>query len=141
MKYLDANVFIYMALSDRSEAKFISARKILESIVGGTTPGATSTLTWDELVWAIRKIGGIEVARDEGRKFLSLPRLRLLAVDERILHAAQHIADTYGLKPRDAIHAACCIENGIEELITDDSDFDHIDGLKRIPLENAAKSL
>ena len=139
MKYLDANVFIYLALSEGSESKAIAAKNIIEKVVEGSFVSATSSLTWDELVWVVKKFEGKEVAKEEGRKFISLPKLKILSVGESTLYAAQDLVAAYGLKPRDAIHAACCIENGIEEIISDDSDFDGIDGLKRTKLEDALK--
>ena len=138
MRYIDANVFVYLALSQSSESKAEEAKRIIEDLVSGSFAGATSSLTWDELVWVTKKFNGRDVAKEEGRKFLSLPRLKILNVGENTLHAAQDVVSSYGLKPRDAIHAACCIENGIEEIISDDSDFDGIAGLRRIRLEEAA---
>ncbi len=139
MKYLDTNVFVYLALSPSSESKAEAAKSILERVVDGSFAGATSSLTWDELVWAVKKFNGKEIAKEEGKKFLSLPKLKILAVGENTLYTAQDIMTSYGLKPRDAIHAACCIENGIEEIISDDSDFNSVSSLKRIRLEDALK--
>lgn len=136
MKYLDANVFIYLALSEESESKAAAAKNIIGKVVDGSLSGATSSLTWDELVWAVKKFNSKEVAKEEGRKFLSLPRLKILGVGESTLYAAQDLVASYGLRPRDAIHAACCIENGIDEILSDDSDFDGIAGLKRVKLED-----
>jgi predicted nucleic acid-binding protein len=39
------------------------------------------------------------------------------------------------LKPRDAIHSACAIRNGTKETVSDDPDFDPLEELKRIRLE------
>jgi len=139
MKYLDANVFVYLALAENSESKAEAAKDIVQRVVEGSLVCATSSLTWDELVWSVKKFNGKEVAKEEGRKFLSLPRLKIFGVGESTLYSAQDIVTSYGLKPRDAIHAACCMENGIDEIISDDPDFDGIAGLKRIKLENASK--
>ncbi len=42
-----------------------------------------------------------------------------------------------GMKPRDSIHLACCMEGGIDEIISDDRDFDTVKDIKRLPLEKA----
>lgn len=137
MKYLDANIFLYFILNPVSDKSSVASGELLMKVADGRMQGATSTLTWDEIVWGVKKKAGAGVAKEEGRKFLAIPKLKLLPVSESTLHYAQDLIAIYALKPRDAIHAACCLENGIEEIISDDSDFDGIEGLKRIKLENA----
>lgn len=40
--------------------------------------------------------------------------------------------EEYGLKPRDAIHAAAALENGIGKILSFDEDFDAVPDLARI---------
>lgn len=134
MKYLDANLFIYAALSPKTEQAGILARKILTRVFEGKLAAATSSLTWDEVVWVIRKIEGEKVAASEGAKFLSFPKLVILSVSESVIFKAQELVENIRIKPRDAIHAACCIENGIEEIVTNDPDFDLVEGVKKVSL-------
>ncbi len=141
MKYLDANVFLYYILNPETDAKRLQAKKILTEVANGSVPAATCLLTWDEIVWAVRRLLSLEMARSEGAKFLGFPNLRLLEVRAGMLSTAQEVMEEHRLNPRDAIHAACCLENGIEEIITDDGDFRDIDGLTRITLEDAARSM
>lgn len=96
---------------------------------------ATASLTWDELVWSIRKICGAEIAIDEGKRFLEFPNLKILSIDEKTIKEAQEIVEKYKLKPRDAIHVSCAIKNNIKEIISDDCDFDKIKEIKRVRLE------
>ncbi len=137
MKYVDSNVFIHALIGMRSDKKTVAAQTILMKVADGSLVAATSLLTWDEVTWALKKKLGREVADMEGRKLLEYPNLKFLDIKTNIIISAQSLASTYGLDPRDAIHAASCIENGIDEIITDDSDFDVVTGLKRIPLEKA----
>lgn len=137
MKYLDANIFLYYLLNPESDKTRIAAKALLMKVADGSVHGATSVLTWDEIVWVVKKKVGFDIAKTEGSKFLEFPKLKLLDVNESVLSKSQALMEKYDLKPRDAIHAACCIENDIEEIITDDSDFDGIAGLKRIKLEHA----
>lgn len=141
MKYIDANVFLYYILNPETDAKRLQAKKILTEVANGSVPAATCLLTWDEIVWAVRRLLSLETAKSEGAKFLEFPNLRLLEVKRNILSTAQEAVEKHHLNPRDAIHAACCLENGIDEIITDDADFRNIDGLARITLEDAAKSM
>jgi len=39
-----------------------------------------------------------------------------------------------GLKPRDAFHAAIMEDLGVNEIVTDDTDFDKLESTKRIRL-------
>jgi len=136
MKYIDSNVFIYSVVADeRTEAKAALAKKILIKIAEGDLKAATSSLTWDELVWTIRKIQGKDFAESEGRKFLKFPNLQILDVGKSTIDDSQAIMENCSARPRDSIHAACALENGIKEIISDDSEFDKIKNIKRIKLE------
>lgn len=77
-------------------------------------------------MYIVRKIGGKKNSLIAGTKFLKFPHLKIVDVDFRIISKAPKIVETYSLKPRDAIHAACVTYcNG--EIITSDSDFDVVD--------------
>lgn len=132
MTYLDANVFIYAAMGEESKA--VPAQKILQQVADGDMDACTSTLTWDEIVWAVKKALGYGDAIEEGLKFLSLPHLKLISADATVVMEAQRIIAEYKLKPRDAIHAATALKNGIKEFVSDDPDFDSVSGIKRIKL-------
>lgn len=136
MIYIDSNVFIYAALSPDSDEDAINSKNILKAIFEGKILASTSTLTWDEVVWAIKRFEDRETAIIEGKKFLTFPKLKILNVGEKELRTAIDLMKKYRLDPRDSIHVACCIENDIGEIVTNDSDFNNIVGVKRIPLNN-----
>ena len=106
-------------------------------IAEGNLKSATASLTWDELDWIIRKVFGAKIAVEEGEKFLKFPNLRILAVDEKVIKEAQKLIKKYNLKPRDAIHAACALKNGIKRILSDDPDFDRVKEIKRVELTKA----
>lgn len=132
MKYVDANIFICAVVGVENKAQ--SAKQILQGIASGKIEAYTSALTWDELVWNVRKNLGVETAKEEGTRFLLFPNLKILAVDGNIIMEAQRLMLKYNLKPRDSIHAACAIKNGIKDFISDDPDFDTVSEIKRIRL-------
>lgn len=135
MKYADSNVFIYPVVADaKTEAKSASSKKILLQIATGKLEAATCYLTWDETVWVLKKFLGRDIAFAEGKRFLEFPNLKFLKVDGQIISRAQDLIAKYEIKPRDAIHAACALENGIKEIISSDPDFDEVKELKRIQL-------
>lgn len=136
-RYLDANVFIFPVIEDeKTDKKVKLCKEILLKVSEGTLDAATSSLTWDEVIWTVRKFIGEKESVDEGKKFLNFPNLKILSIDEKIISEAQKLLEKYNLKPRDSIHAACAIENNINEIISDDPDFDKVSELKRIGLED-----
>ena len=135
MKYIDSNVFILPIVYDtKVENKAESAKNILIKIADGDLNAATSFLTWDEIVWTVRKLMNPKIAAKEGEKFLQFPNLELLEVKKNVIDKAQGIVNKYGIKPRDAIHVASAIENGIKEIISDDSDMGKIKEITRVSL-------
>jgi len=136
MIYVDSNIFIFYAISDeKTEEKSFLSKNVLLKVAEGKLEASTSSLTWDELVWSVRKILGNEIALQKGQKFLEFPNLKILNVNQEVIGEAQRILEKYNIKPRDAIHASCAIRNNIKEIASDDPDFDKISELKRVKLE------
>jgi predicted nucleic acid-binding protein len=136
MKYVDANVFIYPVIYDENRIVEANVSKsILLKIVNGEIKACTSYLTWDEIVYVISRVSGQDNGKQAGSNFLLFPNLRILGVDEEIIKYAQGLIEKYDLNPRDAIHAASAIQNGVSEIITNDNDFDAVNELKRLRLE------
>ncbi len=133
MKYIDANVFIYPAIYDEDEVKEAKhAKNVLLKIAKGDMKACSASLTWDEIVWVVRKISDSICAKEEGEKFLTFPNLKIVNVDRKVVGRAQELVEQYDLKPRDAIHVACAIENGIREIVSTDNDFDRVKEIRRI---------
>ena len=138
-KYLDSNVFIWPLLYEDKKADI--CKRIIFSLSKGKFIGYTSILTWDEVVYALRKQQGKFIAKEEGKRFLQLPKLIFIDANYTIVLSAQKMIERYNLNPRDAIHAATALVNGIKEIISDDSDFEKIEGLKRIKLEEFSRKM
>lgn len=133
MKYIDSNIFIYPILYGDKKAN--SCKEILLKLARNEIKACTSILSWDEVVFIIKKFRGKEIAAIEGGKLLRMPNLIFLKVDEPIVFRAQEIVSKYHLNPRDAIHAASAISNNCSEIISDDSDFDIIPAIKRMMIK------
>ena len=58
MKYYDSNFFIYGAINTGKKGKW--ARDVIQSIEGGKASAVTSTLTYDEFFWKVKKEKGYE---------------------------------------------------------------------------------
>ncbi|MDO8467642.1 MAG: type II toxin-antitoxin system VapC family toxin [Nanoarchaeota archaeon] len=129
-EYIDSNIFVHALI--QKDARSVKSRGFIKMIINKKISAVTSLLTWDEIVHVIRKFYGQEHSIDEGRKFLSIPNLVFLDVNKKTISYAQELVKKYGLKPRDAIHAATAILNGCDSMISDDSDFDKVKEIKRV---------
>ena len=128
--YLDSNVFIYAVLYSGEIAE--KSKEYLRKSAGGEFNAYTSALTWDEVVYVVRKVAGVEESVKVGKILLKIPFLEFLDVDYAICEDAQKLAEKYKLLPRDAIHASFALKYCDGVIISNDTDFDVIDGLKRI---------
>lgn len=132
MVYLDTNVFIYPVIYEETVSKKAQkAKEVLLKVATKEMGGFTATLTWDEIVWVTKRLLGDRDAAEQGKKFLAFPNLNLVTIDSSVIMNAQKIIESYGLKPRDAIHASAALISGQRTIISDDQDFDKIKGLRR----------
>jgi len=132
MLYLDSNVFIYAALNTEEIGN--RARNLLLKVQREEEKAFSSALTFDELVWAVKKYRTLEDAIIAGEAFLNLRGLNLIPVNGDLLASALEMIRKYGLDPRDSIHAASAISHKVETIVSMDEHFDKIKELKRKPI-------
>ena len=130
MIYLDANIFMYLITGESQQSE--SCLSIINKVITGKMEACTSLLTWDEVLYALKREIGRERALEESRKFLEIPSLLFIEVNGAVITKAQMMTELYHLNPRDAIHAATAILNGCKEIFSDNPDFDRVKGLKRV---------
>ena len=131
MAYIDVTVFVSALASGGLDKG--SSSDVLDSIARGRPNAMTSSLSWDELVHVVARLEGADTAAYAGRAFLRIPHLALAPVDRRVVTYAQdYVRPTYGLAPRDSIHAATAILLGQKEIYSHDRIFDKVKELKRI---------
>ncbi|MCK6527574.1 type II toxin-antitoxin system VapC family toxin [Myxococcota bacterium] len=128
--FLDSNVFIYAAGAD-GPLKAPCA-EILRRVGAGELDANTSVEVVQELHHVFRRRGrladGVRLARDVVRLFpglLSITRADVLRSGDILMARPQ-------LSPRDALHAATALNNGITTIISVDADLEHVDGLSRL---------
>jgi len=131
MTYFDANIFIYPLIYEETLEDAVIASHYLEQLAKGQITGYTCTLTWDEIFYIILQKSGYTEAVTAGEAFLDFPNLQFINVDHELIIEAQKIARDFNVKPRDAIHAASALKWCNGEIISNDSDFDVIDGINR----------
>ncbi|MEM1959946.1 MAG: type II toxin-antitoxin system VapC family toxin [Candidatus Nitrosocaldus sp.] len=133
MLYIDSNIFIYPVIYDEQlvqESK--RAKELLYKIATGKVEAYTSIITWDEVVWVIRRVHGVERAIEQGKMLLRFPNLKILSINKATIIKAQELMERYRLKPRDALHIAVALENRLNRIASYDKDLDGVDGIERI---------
>lgn len=128
--FLDSNVFIYAAGAE-SPLK-APCGDILRRVAAGDLDATTSVEVVQELHHVFKRRGrladGVSLGRDVARLF---PGLLPITRDD-ILRSGDILTARPQLSPRDALHAATALNNGIATIISADTDLDHIDGLARL---------
>lgn len=130
--YVDSNIFVLAILN--SGVKGDKARTFIREVRTNQRDAATSSLTYDEVVWAIMKEQGREFALNAGKVFLNMRNLVLLDVNRERIRDTQEFMQKYSMDPRDAIHAATAISNNQVEILSEDRVFDKVPELKRVSL-------
>jgi predicted nucleic acid-binding protein len=159
--YVDVNVF-YMYLRPDPE-HLSSLRVFLERVTNGDITAYTSVLTMDELFYRflLARIkdtyerNPLDVLREDAeeaiercsseievalRKLVRLPHLELAPVLKDDFPRMLDNINNFALLPRDALHIAVMQRLGVDEIATDDADFDRVTGLQRHWLFNAPDS-
>ncbi len=137
MIYLDSNVFLYAILyEENSFPQVHQSKQIINDVINHNVQACTSILTWDEIVFVVRKKIGIDESIRTGEKFLSFPNMRFIEPDHEILTIAQDFINSYKIRPRDAIHAASAYHYGAKAFVSDDSDFDFMKEIQRVNLQD-----
>lgn len=123
--FVDANVIIYAA----TEGPYrIPCLRVLEAIAEGEADGRTSPSVLEE-VWYVERsgrVGPLDGLAAHGYTVFT----PLLAVTDQAFRLALTLGSPQ-LGPADRLHAGTCIAHGIDRVLTADTDFDGIRGLRR----------
>jgi predicted nucleic acid-binding protein len=130
--YADAALFLLPVLHDERLPLPAAAGRFLRSVARGAQKVSTATLTWDEVVYAVRRFLGPEDSINKGQELLAFPNLTWLRVDLHVLRRAADLYRSLPMRPRDAIHAAAAMETGEREILSEDRVFDRVSGLARV---------
>ena len=85
-------------------------------------------------MWVLIRNKKKELLRETIEDIYAFRNLAVLDVPgTTALNALDHI-EKDGLRPRDAFHVAIMRSHKISEIVSDDQDFDHVKGIKRIKL-------
>jgi predicted nucleic acid-binding protein len=128
--FLDANVIMYSLGSSHPYKE--PCKNILEKIKSGDIRAITNTEVLQEILHRFFSIGKPDIAEIG---YASMIRLCLTILPVTLAEtdrALELMKATRAITSRDAIHAATMINNDIKEIISTDSHFDLIPGIKRI---------
>ena len=137
--YLDSNVFIY-AILDRGQFGD-NARSVLRIMEEGKFSGVTSFTSFEETLFVVfREKGRIDALR-AGKAFLALHNIEEFGFSKESMLIAIDCMEKQGLLPRDAMHLAAMRSKGINFILSEDKDFDSIEGVKRYTLASFLKKV
>ncbi len=126
--YIDSNIFIFAATDRGKLGK--DCRNILELIDEQEIACAASFLVVDEVVWVLKRTIGKTDAVKITKAMLSMP-LKWIDVTKSITMRMIGLYEKTSLAPRDAIHVASMKEVGISVIVSEDDDFDKVEGIER----------
>lgn len=129
MLYLDANVFIFAALNTEEEGA--KAVALLRRIQQGEEQAITSAVTFDEVIWEVKRNRGIEKAVETAEAMLDFPNLEIIPPDRELAFLALELIKEYNLAPRDALHAATALSKKADFIVSSDAHFDKLKELRR----------
>ena len=130
--YADAGVFVLSLTADDRAPNVAASKSFVGSVVRGERALSTSTLTWDEVVYVVRRLLGPEDSQDKAEDLLALRNVTWIPVDLAVIRGASDLYRTLPIRPRDAIHAASAIRSGEREVVSEDKVFDRVPGIRRV---------
>ena len=130
---VDANIVLYAAIPSEYRAACL---EVLTAVAAGRADGKISTAVLEE-VWHLElsgRVGPIRGLADRAYRAFT----PLLPVTDDIVARALRL-DARGLGANDRIHVATAVANGIETIVSADTDFDRVRAIRRVdPLDERA---
>ena len=127
--YIDSNVFIFAATDKGKLGQ--NCREIIRRINEQKITCAASFLVIDEVMWILKKSVGRDSTIKITKAMLSMP-IKWVEVDKSVIIKMIDIFEKTTLDPRDAIHIASMKELGLSVIVSEDNDFDKVDGIGRV---------
>lgn len=132
MRYVDSNIFISNLIGDNRLGK--AAEKYLEAVASGKESAATSVHTMIEIYAFLKGKKLSEQRISEILGDVNQHGVTLLPFEPEFLKEALSMVKK-NWKLGDAVHYVTMKKHGIKEIVTDDSHFDNVEGIKRIDIQ------
>ena len=131
---LDSMVFIYhLAADDRYAPLVAPLFRMWESGGGSATASVLAVL---EILVGPLRAGGSKEAAEVVRALSVFPNLAFLPVTLEIAERAAEIRARHAVRTPDAIHIATALVSGAEIFLTNDRDFERMDEIDVLVLED-----
>ena len=127
--YLDSNIFIFAAIDNGKLGQ--DCRSIIKLINEQKIACAASFMVIDEVIWILKKKVGKDDAIKIVKAMLSMP-IKWIELDKSVIIKMLEIYEKTKLDPRDAIHFTSMKGSGLSIMVSEDKDFENVEGLERI---------
>lgn len=127
--YIDSNIFIYASIDKKNKGK--NCRRIIKAINEQQVNTASSYLTVDEVLWILKKHIGRKDALTIIKTMLSLP-IKWIELNNSVIIRMTSQFEKTNLDSRDTLHLSSMKELSLSTIVSEDTDFDNIKGIKRI---------
>ncbi len=132
MRFIDTNLFLRYLTND-DEEKAQKVLRLLKRVEKNEEKVTTSSLVMFEVIFTLESF--YNTPRQDIRKFLT-PILNLRGLkltDKEVFREAMNIyVDKKKLSFADAFNAVFAIKEGVKEIYSYDTDFDKLEGIKRV---------
>ncbi len=130
--FIDSNIPMYVA--GREHPNREPSLRFLEAVRRNDVEACTSTEVLQEILYRYSAVGRFDVAREVYDLFVAMcPMIFGVTLTDTNL-ARDILMKRQGVSARDAVHAAVMLNHDIEWIATFDSDFDRVEGIRRLAL-------
>ena len=123
------NIFIFAATDKGKLGE--KCRKIIKLVNEQKISCAASFLVIDEVTWVLKKNIGRNSAIKITKAILSMP-IKWIDVDKSVIINMVDVFENTKFDPRDAIHIASMKKLGLSSIISEDNDFNNVEGIERV---------
>jgi hypothetical protein len=139
MRFLDANVFVYAyyrpkkQLSQKERQMKECAKKIISDVSQGKEEVMMTVVHLSEMVNILKHGVALDQLAPIVRGLFMLDNVRIMGVTREAYFAAAELGDDLRLEANDALAVDVMRLNGVTEIYSFDEDFDHVEGITRLP--------
>ncbi len=129
--FVDSNIPMYLVGAEHSNKE--RSRNALERLIADGERLATDAEVMQEILHRYAAIGRREAIGPALEALLGVVD-EIFPIDADAVLAASRLLDrTTGLSARDALHVAIMRRNAVDDVLTFDTGFDAVTGLRRLP--------